>query len=109
MHVDQEDIDLMAKLFDYAALSDDPGRTPVNNSTPRRRSEAPDTAVNCFPQSIVSTSDDSTVIEPRNIRTDPLAVSEELDWPTGYFNTFPDVTNDWSFLGQRWSTHFSEG
>lgn len=100
----------MAKLFDYAALSGEQGGiSPVTNSTPPRRPEASDTALDFGPQSAISVSDDSAVIETGHIRPDPLSVPEEVDWPNGFFDVFSDVTNDWSFLGQRWSTHFFEG
>lgn len=110
MNVEQEDIDLMAKLFDYAALSSKHGMVVSSitaNSTPRDRPEASDSAVN-FVQAIAPASEDLAAMETRDINLEPLAVPEELDWPNGYFDTSADMTNDWSFLGQRWSTHFSE-
>lgn len=100
----------MAKLFDYAALSGEQGGiSPAMNSTPPRRPGVSETALDVGPRSILSASDDSAVIETGHLRPDPLAVSDEVDWPDGFFDVFSDVTNDWSFLGQRWSTHFSEG
>lgn len=110
MSVEQEDIDLMAKLFDYAAISAEQEMiSPVMNSTPPHRLEDSDLASNLVPQSIITTTNDSAVIETRQIRSDPLAVPEELDWPNEDFDIFPDVTNDWSFFGRPWSTYCSEG
>jgi hypothetical protein len=105
VNVEQEDIDLMAKLFDYAALSDGQvGISPDMNATPRSRTKASDSALNLVPQNIISASDDLTVIETRPIRPDPPAVTEEFDWTNELFDISADFTNDWSFLGQRWST-----
>jgi hypothetical protein len=112
VNVEQEDIDLMAKLFDYAVLSAEQERiSPAADSTPRHGLETSDLASSdLVPRSIISTSNDSAVIETRPIRADPLAtaVSEGLDWPNEDFGIFPDIANDWSFFGRPWSTHFSE-
>lgn len=114
MNVEQEDIDLMAKLFDYAALSAEQERRapPVmNSSTPRHRLEAAsDLASNLGPQGIIMTSNnDSAAIETRQIRADPPAVPEDFDWPNEDFDIFPDFTNHWSFFGRPWSTYPPEG
>lgn len=110
MNVEQEDIDLMAKLFDYAALSAEQEKiSPVVGSTLRHRLEASDLASGLVPQSTISTSNDSAVIETRQIHPDSLAVPEELDWPNEDFDIFPDVANDWSFFGRPWSTYSVDG
>ena len=110
MNVEQEDIDLMAKLFDYAALSAELERiSSAINSTPRHGLEASDMTSSLVTHSIISASNDAAVIETRQIRSDSLAVPEELDWPNEEFDIFPDASNDWSFFGRPWSTHFSEG
>lgn len=109
MNVEQEDIDLMAKLFDYAALSTQQERiSPLINSSLRHHPEASDTASNTVLQRILSAPNDSPATETGHIRPDQLAVSEELDWPTEDFDIFPAVTNDWTFFGRPWSTHFPE-
>lgn len=108
--VEPEDLNLMAKLFDYAALSIVQEKIPpVINSTPQNRPEGSDTASNAVPHSIISASDDSAAIGTQQSRPDPLAMPEELDWPSETSHIFPDFTNDLSFFGRPWSTHFSEG
>lgn len=98
MGVEQDDIDLMAKLFDYAALSAEQGHDV----------EASDMASNPVLQSDMSASNDSAVMETRQIRSDALAAPETLGWTNEDFDVFPEITNDWSFFGRPWSTHFSE-
>lgn len=108
VNVEQEDLDLMAKLFDYAALSVEQEKPSyVLDSTPRHGLEPSDMTSSLLPQSITSASTDSAVVETRQIRSYPLAVPEGIDWPNEDFDIFPDVTNDWSFFGLPWSTHFS--
>lgn len=109
MGVEQDDIDLMAKLFDYAALSAEQEKTsPVMDLTPQHGVETSDMASNPVLQSDMSASNDSAVMETRQIRSDALAAPEELGWTNEDFDVFPEITNDWSFFGRPWSTHFSE-
>jgi hypothetical protein len=111
VNVDQEDIDLMAKLFDYAAISaGHVGISPEASTTSQAQPRASNSALNLGAQNIIPVSDDLTaVIETRPIRTDSMVVPEELDWNNELFDMSADATVDWSFLGQRWSTHFPEG
>ncbi|KAK5045937.1 hypothetical protein LTR84_008723 [Exophiala bonariae] len=110
VNVEQEDIDLMAKLFDYASLSAEPERvSPATNLVPRHCLVASELASNIAPQSLRSTSDDSPIMETGQILPDPLVAHEELGWPNEDFEVFPDVTNEWSFFGRPWSTYSSEG
>ncbi|KAL2204251.1 hypothetical protein CC79DRAFT_1372259 [Sarocladium strictum] len=112
VNVNQEDIDLMAKLFDYAAISDEqqvanpPG---TSSTTSQSRPQASDSTSNLVPHDTIPASADLTEIGTQLVRPDPLAGPGELDWSNEVFDISADFTNDWSFLGQRWSTHFPEG
>jgi hypothetical protein len=110
LNVEQEDIDLMAKLFDYASLSAEPERvSPSINVIPRHCLVASEVVSNIGPQSLRSTSDASPIIETGPIHPDPLVAQEDIDWPNEDFEILPDVTNEWSFFGRPWSTYSSEG
>ena len=110
MNVEQEDLDLMAELFDYAALAIEQERTsPVLSSATRHSFQPPNMASNILPETITSASNDSAAVESRQNRSYPLTVPEPIDWPNEDFDIFPDVTNDWSFWAGHGPLTFQRG
>ncbi len=108
MNVEPEDINLMVKLLDYALLSFVEERESTAMSpTQRQHREGSDNPSNDVPPTLIS--NDSAVMETPHSPLDPLSLPEELDWPSGSFYAFPEVTNGLSFFGRPWSTHLSEG
>lgn len=109
MNVEQEDIDLMAELFDYAALSiGQPRVSPMAESTRRQRHEGSNSPPNHFPQSAIPASSDSDVMDMRQGHAESLAVPDNPDWSIDDLDVFPEMMNDSTFLGQRWSTYLPE-
>ena len=111
MNVEQEDIDLMAKLFDYAALSTEQPTVsdPMTNSTRRHRHEGSDPRLNYFPRSAIPLPSVSAGMDMPQVHAESLAVPENVDWSIDDLDIFPEMMNDSTFLGQRWSTYLPEG
>ncbi len=120
--VEQEDIDLMWKLFDYAALSRDQRTTgtsggsmvtPTPAEVQDHRSQLSGPAAvgyNVVP-------DNNFVSEPHEwpvVDTQPQAPPDRMglnDLFPGAMEDFDvpqEFTEDWSFFGRPWSAYFSE-
>lgn len=98
----------MARLFDYAALSNGQAAiSPMMDSTRRHRQEGSDVPLNYFPQNIMPASNDSAGMDMQ-VHPDSLDVPDELDWSNDELDIFPEIMNDLTFLGQRWSTYLPE-